>query len=91
MNTTLWLEVAREAYEAQQQEQMHATRKKMLLDQLKEISENKSASYGDYVFMMSMRKGSVDYAAIPELKAINVEQYRKDQVVTWKLMKMGEQ
>lgn len=88
MNKTLWLSIAREAYEAQQIKQEAAERERKALDQLKVLSKNKSAAAGDFVFALSLRKGSVDYGAIPALKSIDLDEYRKEEVMTWKLMRI---
>jgi len=33
----------------------------------------------------SMRKGNIDYSIIPELKNIDMEKYRKQKIIVWKL------
>jgi len=47
---------------------------KAMIDDL--IKDDKASFYG-FTFMRSVRKGSVDYAKIPELEGVNLEQYRK--------------
>lgn len=88
MNKALWITVAKEAYEAQQIKQEAAERERKALEQLKELSKHRSASAGDFVFALSYRKGSVDYSSIPELESIDLERYRKEEVMTWKLIRM---
>ena len=88
MNETMWLTLAREAYEAQQKEQEYAELKRTLLEQLKVASEHKSVAMGEYAFVLSYRKGSIDYGSIEELKKINLELYRKEEVSVWKLIKI---
>ena len=90
MNKSLWISTAREAFEAQQIKQEAAEKERKLLDQLKVLSKNKSAAAGDFVFALSYRKGSVDYSAIPELESIELDRYRKEDVLTWKLMRIEQ-
>jgi len=61
--------------------------KKQLEIMLKEMSENKNSRSGDYRYAYHERMGGVDYKAIPELKNIDLEQYRKAPAIVWLLNK----
>jgi len=83
-----WEVVAREAYKAQKRRKEYEEIEKKLLAQLKELSENQNCEGSGFRFQRIDRRGSVDYAAIPELKLIDLEQYRRDGIISsWKLFK----
>jgi hypothetical protein len=84
---SLWINVAREAYKAQKLRKQYEELEKKLLEQLKEVSENKSSFGGGFKFQCIERKGSIDYGSIEMLKTINLEQYRRDSTQSWKLFK----
>ena len=50
---------------------------KLIKQKLDELVETDSASFYGLHMHRIMRKGAVDYAKIPELKGVNLEQYRK--------------
>lgn len=41
-----------------------------------------------FIIQCYERKGNVDYSLIPELKNINLEQFRKDPIICWKVSKL---
>jgi len=41
-----------------------------------------------FAFMTDTRKGNVDYSKIPELNGVDLDDYRKKNVVSWKLSKI---
>ncbi len=84
-----WLEVAEALYSTKQQLKELSDKANMLAEQLKTLSKNKSTLYQDYKFVLQLRKGPVEYYKIPELKSIDLDAYRKDNVVTWKLDKIS--
>ena len=57
----------------------------ILAEQLKALSKNKSILHDNYKFVLQLRKGPVEYYRIPELRSIDLDLYRKDNVITWKL------
>jgi len=54
-------------------------------DRLREICNNETTSFEGYKYLRTERPGSVSYKDIPELKNVNLEQYRGDIVTLWKL------
>jgi putative phage-type endonuclease len=48
-----------------------------LLDQIKSYVPEGKATCGEYSLQWVERKGAVDYGKIPELKGVNLDQYRK--------------
>lgn len=55
------------------------------------VAELKEGAYigKKYMFSSYERKGSIDYSAIPMLKKIDLEEYRKESVTCWKLTKVS--
>ena len=83
-----WIAIAREAFELSQQRKYYAAKEKELLDNLKALSDYKNAVGGEYMFIGIERKGTVNYSVIPQLQTIDLEEYRKEPVVSWKLSKI---
>lgn len=80
-----WKMTAEELYKLQQQLKSLEKYAEELKDKLKALSQNEAAHGGGFRFNYTERKGNVDYAKIPELKAVNLELYRKEPVRYWKL------
>jgi hypothetical protein len=80
-----WIRKAEELYKIQKIRREVEREEAELLSQLKELSGNESSRGGSFKFTATERKGSIDYKAIPELRMINLELYRKESVITWKL------
>lgn len=57
----------------------------MVSKQLKDLSQGVDSKGGGYIFACTYRKGSVQYKDIPQLKGVNLEQFRGQEVETWKL------
>lgn len=55
------------------------------LERIKEATKEKA--YAGYKFVLSnlLRKGSIEYKNIPQLKEIDLEQYRGKNVITWRV------
>jgi len=60
-------------------------KEKEISRKLKEICNNVTASEGGYTYKQFERKGAVMYAKIPELKLVDLEQYRNEPVIAWRL------
>jgi hypothetical protein len=82
-----WISIAREAYKAQKLRKEYEELEKKLLDKLKEQSEHTNSFGGGFKFACIERSGSIDYKAIEILKTIDLEQYRREPVKSWKLFK----
>ena len=85
---TDWITLARKLYKLRQLKKGLATQESYLADRLKGLSDNKSSKGGGYAFSCFIRKGSVQYSKIEELKSIDLEPYRGKTVVMWKLTKI---
>jgi putative phage-type endonuclease len=73
-----WLSVSQQIKSLEEQE-------KQLRELLILQSANGNSMGGGVKLTKMMRKGSVDYAKIPELKGVNLEQYRKSHVECWRI------
>lgn len=80
-----WIDKARECMLVQQRRKELENQEKILLIQLKELSEHQSSKGGGFVYTATERKGAIDYESIDVLKGINLEPYRKESTLTWKL------
>lgn len=80
-----WIEVAESLYATKQQLKELSDKATALVEQLKSLSKNTSVWQDNYKFVLQLRKGPVEYHRIPELRSIDLDLYRKDNVITWKL------
>lgn len=81
----IWTKLADEAYKTRQ-ERIHLEKvEKNLFEALKILSDNEQKSEGGFIFKYTVRKGPVDYQAVQDLAIIDLEQYRKPDVLCWKL------
>jgi hypothetical protein len=83
-----WLEVANMLHKKQIMKKHFAHQELELLKRLKELSEDCSSKGGDFVFTKIVSKGNIDYSKIKELKKVDLEQYRKEDIAKWKLTKI---
>lgn len=57
-----------------------------LEQELKDLyCQNTSALIGDLKFTRFVRKGTIDYGSIPELKGIDLEKYRNESIVSFRV------
>ncbi len=84
-NDTEWMLAASEYILAKKSlkeiEFLEETARKRLID----LSNGISSEGGGVRVHKQVRKGLVDYSSIPELKAINLDKYRKPSVQCWRL------
>jgi hypothetical protein len=83
-------QMAKEAYKLKQQIAELTGRHTTLMDNLKLAAGGSEGRWGNYKLSFTVRPGSVDYTAIPELKTINLDMYRKPGVLVSKLEFLGE-
>lgn len=82
---SIWIRKARELHNIRCKLNELLRIEKILSRDLQQLSQSQAARYGSFSFTPIVRKGSVDYSAIPELREVNLEQYRKPPVTSWKL------
>ena len=80
-----WLKKATELMKVKQLIKEYEKIESQLMSELKLLSDNTPSRSGNFVLDCIMRKGSVEYTRIPELKGIDLELYRKEPVETWTL------
>lgn len=81
-----WITIAEQLHEAKQMLKYYKAMEQKLLKQLVTLSNAKNSLGGKYVLTMEERLGSVNYKEIPELENVNLDMYRKDPVICWKLI-----
>lgn len=86
-NQILWTNVANEAWQARKQRMHFEKVEKDLFDKLKVLSNNQETSMGGFLFKYIVRKGPIDYGAIPVLQGLDLEPFRKTDSFVWKLEK----
>ena len=86
-NKILWTHVANEAWQARKQRMHFEKVEKDLFDKLKTLSNNEEKSEGGFLFKYNIRKGPIDFYAIEEIKVMDLEPYRKADIICWKLEK----
>ena len=82
-----WAELAGQALETQRLAKYYTDEAKKLIEALKDASGDASCHSGDYLFERIVRKGSIDFMAIPELQNRDLEGFRKEDTYAWKLSK----
>jgi Golgi nucleoside diphosphatase len=80
-----WITKAREYAMVKKSLKELQENERKLQAQLIELSEGVDSKGGGYIFTCTERKGSVQYKDIPELKGVNLEQFRGDSVNVWKI------
>lgn len=85
-----WAAKAKEVFDLQQQRKLWEEKEAMALTELKEMTGDLNSFGGGYKYECSIRMGSIDYKAIPQLKGVNVDLYRKPTVAIWKLTFIGD-
>jgi len=83
-----WIKIARELHNMCQIRQELDQQEVKLKNQLKELSNYKNAKGGGFLFTCIIRKGAVDYTQVKELAGVDLEPYRKEPVMMWKLSKV---
>lgn len=79
------ISLASETMEAQRQSTYWKKQYEQLKDKLVEVSGRTSSLIGDYRLTKSCRPGNVDYSAIPALKEIDVNLFRKAPIESWRI------
>lgn len=80
-----WINKAKELYSLQEKRRQMEKLEAILLSELKSISNEEKSQGGGFIFENYLRLGNIEYKEIPELKAVNLEKYRKPPVICWRL------
>lgn len=84
-NKSQWVLTAKELLDINEKLKFLKGRKLEIENNLRELSNNESASCDGFKYTLFSRPGSVDYKLIPEIKGIDLNEYRKNEVNYWKL------
>jgi len=80
-----WLEIASRWRKVNSQLSALEEEEKKLREALISLSENQNSLGGGIKLSKLIRKGNVDYSKIPELKAVDLEKFRKSPIGYWKI------
>ncbi|CAB4126508.1 COG5377 Phage-related protein, predicted endonuclease [uncultured Caudovirales phage] len=83
-----WRRYAAEWEQVSEQRKALEEREDALKKALIALSQNQSSQGGGIRLTKVIRKGNVDYSAIPELKQVDLETYRKKPIESWRLSKV---
>lgn len=86
-NETDWLVAASQWMHISSQIKKLEEEEDRLRKKLIALSENANSKGAGIKLSKILRKGNVDYTAIPELKQINLDEYRKPSTESWRLVK----
>lgn len=81
----LWANYASEWRALNDQIKKLEAREKQLREAIITMSEKKNATGGGIKLTRFMRKGNVDYSAIPELQHIELDKYRKNPIESYRI------
>jgi hypothetical protein len=79
-----WILVAEQLAEATRAMKLYENKQEELKEKLEELSEGVNSKGAGYLFFQVNRKGSIDYTAIPGIKCLDLEQFRKPEINYWK-------
>ena len=82
---SIWLSKAKELYNVTQERLMLEKKEKILSLELRDLSNHEEAQFGGLKFYIETRLGVIDYSGIPELRNVDLNQYRRAPVKVWKL------
>jgi len=85
----IWEKKAEKLYEIQKLKAHYTKLSRDLAEELVDLSGKQNCVGSKFVFHSYTRRGSVDYSSIPELKHINLDVFRKDDIQLWKLENVG--
>ena len=84
-NDEIWHETSKEWKEAYESLQEHIVKESELRAKLIGLANDKNCRGNGVIMKKHLRKGSIDYSAISEIKEINLEKYRKEPASYWSI------
>ena len=84
-NNKIWLETAADLLEIQNKIKFLKSKQLKAATILKSLSGEDGYAENGYKYSPIIRKGTVQYKEIPELMAVDLDQYRGKEVTSWKL------
>lgn len=85
-----WVQKAREIEQIKQLVTKYTLIQEKLIEELKALSDYEPAKGGGYILTSYIKRGHIDYSQIPELKYVELEDFRKPSIVVWRLDKERE-
>lgn len=85
-NDSAWANAASEWALVHKQLEQLKDKEKQYRDMLIQLSEDKNSVGHGVKLQRIVRKGAVDYKAVPELQDIDLEKYRKEPVESWRIV-----
>ena len=82
--------IARETFKIKMQIKELEARHSKLMETLKICANGETTTWGSYRISVSTRPGVIEYSAIPQIKNIDIDMYRKPSVDVFKLEFLGE-
>jgi len=82
-----WAKLANNVYELQCKLKELKDKERALLAELVKESENTNSFFEGLSLSLVNRPGSIKYSSIPEIKELNLDQYRGNPTSYWKLSK----
>lgn len=80
-----WVNVVSEWKAANEQLKELAAKEKQFRQSLIEMADSKNVICGGVKLTKVTKRGAVDYSKIKELEGVDLEQYRKDPVTSWRI------
>lgn len=80
-----WFSKARQLFNLKQQIKDLESEASKIEAELKAIQHNETMEYAGLKYEKTARPGSVDYSLVPQLMGVDLEPYRKSEIVVWKL------
>lgn len=82
-----WEIYARELYLIKKEKYKLSTKEKELEEKLKFMCGDKSGYFGPYRYQRTVSTGRINYKSIPEFKNIDLDKYRSEPIISWRLIK----
>lgn len=83
-----WSVLAAKLFQTRELKKHYTSLEQDLSKQLQELSDYVSSMDNEYVFTATERMGSINYSLIPQLKELDLEQYRKEATTSWSIKKI---
>lgn len=84
-----WELLAKKAYKINRERQQLTKEYDNLMQEILALAGNADLVGKEYEVKRTTRLGSIDYKLVPELRNINLEPYRKEAVMCWKIEYRG--
>jgi len=83
-----WISNAALLYKLKQKRKELEAQEVKVMQELRILSADQTSTGGGFLFAKEIRKGAIAYQEIPVLRGLDLEVYRKDDVVYFKLSKI---